>query len=112
MSYPREWIIIEDTDEDEVSFPMLVGDPYYPINPTNFNPIPSYDEAPLPSNVCEGRKPMEESEPMEETESVASSLPSMNTLYCQVPGGAKMKRTARKSIPRWMKIKKSQRGTS
>ena len=113
MAHSREWIIIEDTDEEEeLSFPMMVGDPYYPVTPTTFHPIPSDDGAPLPSNEWEESEPMEESESMEETESVASSLPPLNTLYRKVPGGVKMKRTARKSIPIWQKLKKSQKATS
>ena len=65
MAHYQEWIIIEDTDvEQQASFPMLAGDPYYPINLTTFHPIPSDDGAPLPSNGWKESEPMEESELM------------------------------------------------
>ena len=68
MAHSRKWIILEDTDEEqEIPSPFMEDDPYYPLNPSTFHPIPFEDGAPLPSNEWEESEPMEESKSLEET---------------------------------------------
>lgn len=105
VEIPRWMNLINPEEDHEVPHsPEPEEDPYFPIVPAFFNPIPSENRAHVPyvsdlseEELFEEYKPSEEAENMDEVKYVVPPLPLLNTIYLLVPGGPLMMHTARKS---------------